>query len=107
MRKFLVSGAAIALCAIAVAAGAPASAATPAATGRVIVFSTEFQELDVWENPDERCRKLPLAAHVLVNQTDRPVHTYSDPFCIAPSLTMQPGYGGHVAAGTGSFSVGA
>lgn len=103
MRKTLTAGVAIMLLVAPIAAGSPASA-EPA--GQVTVFSTEFQELDTWENP-EGCQKLPLAAHVLINQTDGPVHTYGDPLCLVPNLTVQPGYGAHVAAGTGSFSAGA
>jgi hypothetical protein len=106
MRKFLASGAVIVLCALAIAAGSAASADPVAATGRVVVFSTELQELDIAENP-EGCRKLPVAAHVLINETDTVVNTYGDPLCLVPNLSVQPGYGAHVAPGTGSFSVGA
>jgi hypothetical protein len=106
MRKSLTAGAAIALWAAAIVAGSPASADPAATTGQVTVFSTEFQELDSWENP-VGCQKLPLAAHVLINQTDKPVQTFGDPLCLVPNLTVQPGYGAHVAAGTGSFSAGA
>jgi hypothetical protein len=106
MRKFLASTAAIVFCALTVAAGSAASADSAPDTGRVVVFSTELQELDVLENP-EGCQKLPVAAHVLINETDKVVNTYGDPLCLAPNLSVQPGYGAHVASGTGSFSVGA
>ncbi|EPD93682.1 hypothetical protein ACH4LN_16930 [Streptomyces albus] len=74
-----------------------------AATGDVVVFQTELQPLTQYENP-EGCHKLPAAAHVLTNRTDKPVKIYGDPFCLTPGLTVQPGYGSHVAPGSGSFS---
>ncbi|MGW3467627.1 hypothetical protein ACWDKQ_03980 [Saccharopolyspora sp. NPDC000995] len=82
------------------AVAVPASAAT----GQVTVFETEAQPLTTYENPDG-CYKLPLAAHVLNNQTDKPVRIYGDPFCMTPSLTVEPGRGSHVAPGSGSFSL--
>ncbi|WHT22984.1 hypothetical protein N8J89_18505 [Crossiella sp. CA-258035] len=83
----------------AVVAAPPAAAAT----GRVFVFSVEVQEVREYKNPDG-CVKLPIAAHVLINDTDETVRIYADPFCMTPSLTVRPGYGSHVAPGTGSFS---
>ncbi|POX38938.1 hypothetical protein C3486_20780 [Streptomyces sp. Ru73] len=80
--------------------------AVPAAAadgGEVIVFETELQPLTTYENP-QGCYKLPIGSHVLVNQLDRPVQVYGDPFCMTPSFTVQPGHGSHLAAGTGSFS---
>jgi hypothetical protein len=106
MKKALASGAVIIFCALSIAAEPIASADPGTATGRVVVFSTELQELDIVENPDG-CRRLPDAAHVLINETDQVVTTYGDPLCMTPSLPVQPGYGAHVAPGTGSFSVGA
>lgn len=82
------------------AAAVPASAAT----GQVTVFETEVQSLTTYDNPDG-CYKLPLAAHVLNNQTDEPVRIYGDPFCMGPSLLVEPGHGSHVAPGSGSFSI--
>ncbi|WP_344437808.1 hypothetical protein [Kitasatospora nipponensis] len=76
-----------------------------AATGEVVVFSTELQPLDVYRDP-VGCVKLPLAAHVLDNQTDRPVQVFADPFCLGPALTVQPGFGSHVPPGSGSFRAG-
>ncbi|GAA3863970.1 hypothetical protein [Streptomyces sedi] len=73
-----------------------------AAEGEVSVFSTEFGPLTTYDNP-VGCHKLPLDAHVLSNQTERPVTIYADPFCVTPGLTVQPGYGSHVAPGSGSF----
>ncbi|MBB5158800.1 hypothetical protein [Saccharopolyspora phatthalungensis] len=74
-----------------------------AATGEVVVFENEFTKLTRYQNPDG-CKKLPAAAHVLNNETDQPVKIYGDPFCLGPSLTVPPGMGSHVAAGSGSFS---
>ncbi|MEV7098789.1 hypothetical protein AB0M80_38750 [Amycolatopsis sp. NPDC051045] len=65
-----------------------------------------MQKLDTWENP-EGCQKLPAPAHVLVNETDAVVNIYGDPLCMTPNLSVEPGYGAHVAPETGSFSVGA
>lgn len=102
MKKLLATaGAAIAV-ATTFAAAAPA-AADPA-TGEIIVFSTEFTELTVVENPDG-CHKLPIDAHVLANQTDKAVVVHGDPFCFTPGLMVAPGYGSHVMPGSGAFSV--
>ncbi|GHJ91360.1 MULTISPECIES: hypothetical protein [Streptomyces] len=80
-----------------------AGSAQAAATGDVVVFSTEVQPLDVYRDP-AGCRQLPTVAHVLTNQTDRPVRIYGNPFCLGPSVVVQPGYGTHVPGGAGSFS---
>lgn len=77
--------------------------AQAAASGDVVVFSSEFQPLNTYSNP-EGCQHLPPAAHVLSNLTDSPVKVYGDPFCLTPSLVVQPGYGTHVPGGAGSFS---
>jgi hypothetical protein len=92
-----------------VAAGATMSllgTAVPAqaATGQVVVFEHELIPLSVYTDPTG-CTKLPMAAHVLINQTDEPVRIYADPLCLLPSLTVLPGNGSHVAPGSGSFSV--
>ncbi|MEV6824963.1 hypothetical protein [Amycolatopsis sp. NPDC051102] len=105
MRKLPSLAAAIVLCTVPVFAGPMAFAEPTTANGRVVVFSTELQELDRWEDP-AGCQKLPAAAHVLINETDEVVNTYSDPLCLTPSVSVQPEYGTHVAPGTGSFSVG-
>ncbi|UJW31916.1 hypothetical protein L3Q67_43320 [Saccharothrix sp. AJ9571] len=78
---------------------APASAAT----GRVVVFETEVTELTVYQNP-KGCKKLPVAAHVLVNETNDTVRIHGDPFCLTPALEVAPDHGSHVAPGSGSFS---
>lgn len=101
MKKFL-AGAALIAASISLAAPAPAIAESN--TGKVVVFSTEFTELATWEDP-YGCVKLPLDTHVLINQTDKAVLIYADPFCLTPGLTVAPGYGSHVAPGSGSFSV--
>ncbi|MEV4368579.1 hypothetical protein AB0J71_16025 [Nonomuraea sp. NPDC049637] len=75
-----------------------------AATGQVVVFQAELVPLEIYDDPSG-CTRLPLAAHVLSNQTDRPVRVHGDPFCLGPSVTIQPGFGSHVPAGSGSFSV--
>lgn len=93
------------LAAILLAAGAlfAAPGAALADTSQVVIFSTEIQPLSTYAEPDG-CYSLPPGAHVLTNQTDRPVKTYADPFCMTPNLAVQPGHGSHVATGTGSFS---
>ncbi|WP_062353026.1 hypothetical protein [Herbidospora yilanensis] len=82
--------------------GAPIPA--HAATGQVVVFSTEFTPLSIYSDP-AGCHRLPLASHQLNNQTDMPVRVYLDPFCMTQSITIQPGHGSHVPPLTGSFSV--
>ncbi|MFI1524216.1 hypothetical protein [Kitasatospora cineracea] len=82
---------------------APAPAAGGPAVGDVVVFSTEAQPLDTYVDP-AGCQQLPTLAHVLTNQTDRPVKVYGNPFCLGPSVVVQPGYGTHVPGGAGSFS---
>jgi hypothetical protein len=84
---------------VSILTGIPAQATT----GDVTVFSTEVQPLDVYHDP-VGCVKLPPAAHVLVNQSSGDVEVYLDPLCLTPSLTVHPGYGSHVAPGSGSFS---
>ncbi|MGA5495961.1 hypothetical protein ACPCSP_16510 [Streptomyces cinereoruber] len=89
-----------------VAAGSllgPAAPAQADAVGDVVVFSTEAQALDVYSDPSG-CHRLPAVAHVLTNRTDKPVRIYGNPFCLGPSVAVQPGYGTHVPGGAGSFS---
>jgi hypothetical protein len=75
-----------------------------AATGQVLVFETESAPVTIYEDPSG-CHKLSAAAHVLINETGETVRIYSDPLCLMPSLAVPPGYGSHVAPGSGSFSV--
>ncbi|MEU6129030.1 hypothetical protein ABZ805_07645 [Saccharopolyspora sp. NPDC047091] len=81
----------------------PVSTAGAATTGQVLVFSTELQPVDSYDAPSG-CYRAPLAAHVLINDTDEPVRIYGDPLCLTASLVVQPGHGAHVPPGTGSFS---
>lgn len=94
------------LIALGVAGLLMATTATPAqaATGQVVVFSTELTPLKVYENPSG-CYSFPLFAHVLNNQTDRTVQVHADPFCATPGLPVLPGHGMHVPEGYGKFSV--
>lgn len=83
---------------------AATTAPAQAATGQVVVFSTEVSPLKTYENP-EGCYSFPSFAHVLNNQTDAPVQLHADPFCATPGVTILPGFGMHVPEGYGSFSV--
>ncbi|MCN9242331.1 hypothetical protein NGF19_16280 [Streptomyces sp. RY43-2] len=85
------------------AVSAASGTAAAAEEGDVVVFRTELSPLTVYHDP-QGCQKLPLDAHVLTNRTDKPVTVYADPFCLTPGLVVQPGYGSHVAPGSGSFS---
>lgn len=66
-----------------------------AAEGKVLVFATEFSAAVVFDNP-QGCAGLPTLAHILVNQTNAPIKVFGGPGCNGPSLTAQPGWGGHV-----------
>jgi hypothetical protein len=94
------------------AASALAATAAPAhaATGSVVIFSTEIQPIARYLNPGNTCQSVPLTSHVLLNLTDSPIKVYADPFCSIPATlpitglgVLQPGYGTHVV-GVGSFS---
>jgi hypothetical protein len=86
-------------------------AAVPAqaATGKVVVFSNEFTQLKVYNDP-QGCNRVPATAHTLSNETDRSIWVYADPYCTIPAtlpLTGNVGelpanYGTHVT-GVGSF----
>jgi hypothetical protein len=105
MKNLLRRTAVLPLLAALMAASAPAHAADPA-TGQVIAFTNELQPVTVTVNP-VGCTKLPVLAHVLINQTDRTVQLYADPNCLFPSVpfvTVRPGHGSHVSA-VGSFNV--
>lgn len=85
-----------------------AAAPAQAASGQVVVYSTQLRPLDVYKDP-RGCIKLPVDAHVLDNLTDSTITVYADPFCTIPltenALTLgqlKPGYGTHVS-GAGSF----
>ncbi|ACU37723.1 hypothetical protein [Actinosynnema mirum] len=84
--------------------GAPAAQA--ADHDIVVVFSTEFQNLRVYEIPETtKCYSLPLGAHVLSNLTTKNVAIYADPFCFTLSLSVAPNSGSHVTPIAGSFRV--
>ena len=72
-------------------------------TEQVIVFSNELVPLTVYNDP-QGCQRLPAISHVLVNETSRTVYLHADPFCLGPSLPIQPGYGAHTGQLSGSFS---
>jgi hypothetical protein len=100
----------IALSALLAAATLVGVAAAPAqaATGQVVVYTTQFRPLDIYENP-RGCNKLPLDTHVVLNKTDSPIKVYADPFCVVPITedpttvgTLEPNHGTH-ASGAGSF----
>src|SRR4051794_15082704 len=100
MRRAIAATAGVAAAVLAFVGDAvPASAAQ----GQVVVFSTENAPLDKYDDPSG-CTKLPDAAHVLDNLTDKPVTIYGDPQCLSPGPVVDPGYGTHVPAGSGSFS---
>ncbi|MEV6872105.1 hypothetical protein [Amycolatopsis sp. NPDC051128] len=82
-----------------------ASPAAGAATGEVVVFTSEFVPLDVYENP-EGCYALPEGAHVLANRTDGPVLVYGTPECFGvPIVTVEASWGTHVPPAAASFRV--
>jgi hypothetical protein len=74
-----------------------------AAVGKVVVLETELQPLAQYDNPTV-CTKLPLLSHILVNLTGTPIEIYADPSCATIPFVIAPGYGSHVAFGTGGFS---
>ncbi|MEU1880802.1 hypothetical protein ABZ470_26145 [Streptosporangium sp. NPDC020072] len=79
------------------------AAPAQAATGQVVVFSSEFQPLTIYTDPTG-CHKLPIAAHSVNNQTDTAIKVYADPLCLIQEVaTIRPGYGARVQPGTGSF----
>jgi hypothetical protein len=86
-----------------------AAAPAQAATGQVVVYSSQFQPLDVYRDP-KGCNQLPPFAHVLDNLTDSTITVYADPWCTVPFAEdglsfgrLAAGYGTHVT-GAGSFS---
>ncbi|GAA1760319.1 hypothetical protein [Streptomonospora arabica] len=82
-----------------------------AATGRVVVYKSELQALETYDNPpDGACYALPGTAHVLLNQTDSEVTIHATPNCMLPGVAVQPNHGWHAPpsglTGPFSFSVG-
>ncbi len=78
-----------------------------AATGEVVVFSTEF--VDLVRYPDAAsgsCTVLPPTAHVLVNLTDAEVSMHAGRGCFGPGVPVAPNRGWHAPpSGLFSFSV--
>ncbi|MDA0567818.1 hypothetical protein LG943_26360 [Streptomonospora sp. S1-112] len=70
-----------------------------AATGEVVVFKTEFEDLDVHENPAPGCYSLPGTAHVLINRTDTEVVIHANSLCFGPGITVQSDRGWHAPPG--------
>ncbi|GGL61470.1 hypothetical protein GCM10010129_01290 [Streptomyces fumigatiscleroticus] len=102
MRRLRIPLTALAAVALILTAGSVPAAAS---SGEVVVFGTEVEPVTTYQDPSG-CYALPLTAHVLVNRTDGPVQIYGDPFCMSPSLAVQPGFGSHLPGGSGSFSAG-
>ncbi|GAB2499678.1 hypothetical protein [Nocardiopsis aegyptia] len=76
-----------------------------AATGEVIVFTTEFEELTTYQDPASgSCRQLPPTAHVVINRTDADVYIHAGPACWGPGVTVAPDHGWH-APPSGMFSI--
>ncbi len=92
---------------LAAAAATAAFAAVPApadaATGQVVVFSSELVPAATYSDPSG-CNVLPPLAHIVVNLTDAPITVYADPLCIFPALVIGPGFGAHVPTLAGSFA---
>ncbi|MFC5187532.1 hypothetical protein [Actinomadura harenae] len=95
----------VSVAAVGVAVG-PLATAVPALanTGDVVVYSTEFQQLDVQSNPTG-CHQMAPLAHEINNRTDGDIKLYAFPGCVGPvAWTLKPGFGTHVA-GIGSYGV--
>ncbi|MDT0328337.1 hypothetical protein [Nocardiopsis lambiniae] len=78
-----------------------------AATGEVVVFTTEFEDVVRYADPASGgCVRLPATAHVLVNLTDTDVRIHAGPWCSGPGVTVEPERGWHAPpSGLFSFSV--
>lgn len=78
-----------------------------AATGEVVVFTTEFEDLVRYTDPvSGGCVRLPATAHVLVNLTDADVSLHAGPWCTGSGVTVEPDRGWHAPpSGLFSFSV--
>lgn len=76
-----------------------------AATGEVIVFTTEFEELTTYQDPASgSCRPLPPTAHVVINRTDADVFIHAGRTCFVPGVPVAPDHGWH-APPSGMFSI--
>lgn len=78
-----------------------------AATGEVVVFTTEFEDLVRYPDPASgSCTVLPATAHVLVNLTDAEVSMHAGRGCFGPGVPVAPNRGWHAPpSGLFSFSV--
>ena len=83
------------------------AAPAQAATGEVVVFTTEFEDLVRYSDPAPgSCVRLPDTAHVLVNLTDANVRLHAGTRCFGPGVTVAPDRGWHAPpSGLFSFSV--
>ncbi|KOX12398.1 hypothetical protein [Nocardiopsis sp. NRRL B-16309] len=93
--------------AFAAAAAAVLVSAVPAqaATGEIVVFTTELEEVTTYQDPESgSCRHLPLTAHVVINQTDSDVFIHANAFCFGPGVLVAPDRGWH-APPSGMFSL--
>lgn len=80
------------------------SAPAHAATGEVVVFTTELEDLVRYQDPASgSCTALPPTAHVLVNLTDTEVSLHPGRSCLGPGVTVHPDRGWH-APPSGMFS---
>lgn len=95
--------------ALALAVGGSVVGAAPAqaATGEVVVFTTEFEDVRRYSDPPSGgCFRLPGTAHVLVNLTDADVNMHAGVTCAGPGLLVEPDRGWHAPpSGLFSFSV--
>ncbi|MFC9938451.1 hypothetical protein [Nocardiopsis alba] len=78
-----------------------------AATGEVVVFKTELEDLERYTDPASGgCHRLPATAHVLFNMTDTEVRIHPGTTCFAPGVPVAPDRGWHAPpSGLFSFSV--
>ncbi|ASU82555.1 hypothetical protein CDO52_06945 [Nocardiopsis gilva YIM 90087] len=76
-----------------------------AATGEIIVFTTEFEEITVYQDPASgSCRRLPATAHTVINRTDADVFIHAGTSCFGPGVQVAPDRGWH-APPSGMFSI--
>ncbi|RKS09722.1 hypothetical protein DFP74_5464 [Nocardiopsis sp. Huas11] len=76
-----------------------------AATGEVIVFTTELEELTTYQDPASgSCMALPATAHVVINRTDADVYIHPGRTCFLPGVQVAPDHGWH-APPSGMFSI--
>ncbi|MEU3020321.1 hypothetical protein ABZ635_23330 [Nocardiopsis sp. NPDC007018] len=78
-----------------------------AATGEVVVFKTELEDLERYTDPAPgSCHQLPATAHVLFNMTDSEVRIHPGTTCLTRGVLVVPDRGWHAPpSGLFSFSV--